>query len=107
MDPITLALMGGSAIASLFGAKKASDAAGKAADVQAKTAADNRALAEKYTNLSLDDLHGALQGALGTFDQGQTQATGYLDPYAKTGEASLAKLADAYGVNGAAGNARA
>jgi hypothetical protein len=107
MDPITLALMGGTAIASIFGAANSAKAADKASQAQQKTAAENKALAEKYTGLSLGDLDTALGGALGTLDQGKSAASAYLDPYAAAGGSALKRLGDATGANGAAGSAQA
>lgn len=99
--------MGGTAIASLFGANKSADAAKQAAATQAKTAAENRALADQYTGLSLDDLDAALGGALGSLDQGRGQAASYLQPYADAGGDALQSYKDAVGLNGPEGTARA
>lgn len=107
MDPITLALLGGSAIASIFGANQGAQAADKAAAVQSATAKENRALSEKYTGLSLGDLDAALGKALGTFNEGEAKASRYLEPYAEAGGSALKRLADATGANGAEGTARA
>lgn len=107
MDPISIALLGGTALASIFGANQQADAAKQAAAVQAQTAKENKALAEKTTALSLGDLDTALGKALGTFQEGQAAATAPLAPYAQAGAGALGRLSDAYGVNGPEGNARA
>lgn len=71
--------------------------------MQAQTARENKALSEKYTSLSLDDLDKALNDALGQFDQGAKAGEG-LSPYADTGKRALSRLGDMYGLNG--GDAR-
>lgn len=99
MVPLLIAL-GVGAAASIAGSVISSNAAGKAAGVQAATARENRGLAEDYTGRSLGDLDTALGGAMENFDKGLAESKGYLSPYATTGNEALSRLADIYGLNG-------
>lgn len=74
----------------------------KAADIQAKTATENRKLAEGYTSQSIADLDKGLTGALGSFDT----AASYQSPFNEAGQGALSRLGDIYGLNGAEGTAR-
>lgn len=76
MDPITIALMGGTALASIFGASKQASAAKQAAQTQADSSAASLAMQERIYNQQRSDNQPRLQ----------------------TGNAALAALSARYGL---------
>jgi hypothetical protein len=65
-----------------------------------KAELENKQTAIDRESWSLDDLDKALDGALGSYSDAETRATGQLDPYAKAGSAALSQQADLQGLNG-------